>query len=115
MSAGGKWSVALKLFKTRAEQILGTRLVGLYVFGSQARGEAGPESDLDLAVILNGPLVDHVAEKLALSDIAYAVLLETGAYIQPMPFSIDAWRSDVPHSDLTAAARRDAVSLETFA
>lgn len=44
--------------------------VAAYVFGSVARGDAGPESDLDLAVILggdrrsalpNGPLLDLVA------------------------------------------------------
>ena len=31
-------------------------LLAVYVFGSQASGEAGPESDLDIAVLSTGPL-----------------------------------------------------------
>lgn len=31
-------------------------LLAVYVFGSQATGEAGPESDLDIAVLSTGPL-----------------------------------------------------------
>ena len=102
------------MFKARAEQALGERLAGLYVFGSRARGEAGSDSDLDLAVILNDATFDRVSEKLALSDIAYSVLLDTGAYLQPMPFSVEAWLSMSPPSDLTAAARRAAISVEAF-
>jgi antitoxin ChpS len=109
-----EWGLALRMFKARAEQALGERLAGLYVFGSRARGEAGPESDLDLAVILNDATFDRISEKLALSDIAYSVLLDTGAYIQPMPFSAEAWLSRSPISDLTAVARRDAIPLEAF-
>ena len=41
------------------------------VFGSAARGEAGPESDVDLLVSLepNGSLLDHVALLQDLEDI----------------------------------------------
>jgi predicted nucleotidyltransferase len=31
----------------------GTRLVGLTLFGSQARGDAGSDSDIDVAVVLD--------------------------------------------------------------
>src|SRR5690606_27073199 len=52
------------------------RVLAAYLFGSQARGDAGPRSDVDVAVLiddtlprtLGGPLTDiHAALELALS------------------------------------------------
>jgi predicted nucleotidyltransferase len=40
----------------RATRVLGPRLVGLVAFGSWARGEAGPGSDLDLLVVVDPEL-----------------------------------------------------------
>lgn len=36
----------------------GERLKQLVLFGSQARGDADPESDIDLLVVLAGPVDD---------------------------------------------------------
>lgn len=41
------------------------RLQAVWLFGSQARGDAGPESDLDLGILCDPPLE---AERLALAD-----------------------------------------------
>jgi uncharacterized protein len=40
------------------------RVIGVYGFGSRARGEAGPRSDVDLAVVLDGEI--SLAEELRL-------------------------------------------------
>ena len=45
----------LDQFRGRLREHFGSRLVGLTLFGSYARGEAGPDSDIDVAVVL-----DHV-------------------------------------------------------
>lgn len=45
----------------RLEGLYGPRLVRLVLFGSQARGDAEPESDIDVLVVLEG-LNDPIAE-----------------------------------------------------
>lgn len=64
------------------------------LFGSQARGDAGADSDVDVAVVLAGR-GDVIDTKLALADLAYDVLLATGVLISPMPI----WEDDWMHPD----------------
>jgi uncharacterized protein len=44
----------LKELRQALEVLYGERLSGLYLFGSYARGEAEPGSDIDVAVVLAG-------------------------------------------------------------
>jgi predicted nucleotidyltransferase len=44
------------------EKIYGPRLRGVYLFGSRARGDDGPDSDLDVLVVLDK--VDHYMTEL---------------------------------------------------
>jgi predicted nucleotidyltransferase len=64
---------------------------GAPLFGSQARGNAHAGSDTDVAVLLNGAAGDFVATKLALDDVAYDVLLDSGIRIQPLPIWEGEW------------------------
>ena len=41
------------------EQICGSRLVRVVLFGSQARDEAAPDSDIDVMVVLRGLVNPH--------------------------------------------------------
>jgi antitoxin ChpS len=61
------------------------------LFGSQARGDAYLGSDTDVAVLLEGTPGDFVATKLALDDVAYDVLLDSGVHIQPLPIWEGEW------------------------
>lgn len=75
------------------------RLSGKYdlseaiVFGSRARGDHRPDSDLDLAVVLNGGRGDFLDTKLDMAGIAFDVLLETGILVQAFPL----WDGDLAH------------------
>ena len=61
------------------------------LFGSRARMSHRTDSDADVAVLLHGRSGKFVATKLAMADIAYEVLLETGIRIQPLPIWAEEW------------------------
>ncbi|MFT3813100.1 MAG: nucleotidyltransferase domain-containing protein [Acidovorax sp.] len=67
-------------------------MAGAIVYGSRARGTHRPDSDADVAVLLNGAHQRVLPTALAMSDAAYDVLLETGINITPLPVWMDEWR-----------------------
>jgi len=42
--------------KSRLAETFGDRLTGVVLYGSRARGDAQPDSDMDLLVLLRGPV-----------------------------------------------------------
>ncbi|MBS0556857.1 MAG: nucleotidyltransferase domain-containing protein [Proteobacteria bacterium] len=67
------------------------KTAGALVYGSRARGTHRPDSDTDVAVLLNGAHRRFVSTKLDMADAAYDVLLETGVNISPLPVWLDEW------------------------
>ena len=65
------------------------------IFGSRARGDHRPDSDLDLAIVLNGDRRDFIDTKLDMAGIAFDVLMETGILVQPFPL----WDGDLAHPE----------------
>ena len=106
----GAQHTALNEFLAGVQALYGTTLCDIPVFGSRARGDADPDSDLDLAIILKDGTWDTFDEKMRLTDLAYDALLATGLYIQSWPISYSAWvsndRAALPLFVL--GARRDA-------
>jgi uncharacterized protein len=60
------------------------------LYGSRARGDHRPDSDADLALVLNEQ-ADDWRLLWDLSGLAYDVYLKTGVMIQPVPISSDDW------------------------
>lgn len=87
--------------------------LGAILFGSRARRNHRPDSDADVAVLLRGQHGQFLDTKLALADIAYDVLLETGVLIQPLPVWEDEWEHPESYSNpaLLRSIDREGVKL----
>ncbi|MBC7227964.1 MAG: HEPN domain-containing protein [Thermoflexales bacterium] len=71
---------------------VGNRVARMILYGSLLRGDAGPESDVDLLVVATG---DVRAVGQALGDIAFEVMLEHGELVSPIVYCPDEYRH--PH------------------
>jgi len=75
--------IVVKCKKT-LEKYYGERLKGMILYGSMARKQATPSSDIDLLVLLAPPL-DYFAELRQLVDVLYPVQLESNQLISAKP------------------------------
>jgi predicted nucleotidyltransferase len=66
-----------------------------YLFGSRARGDARPDSDTDIAILLRGQPGKRVDAALQMADIAFDVMLETGILLEALPI----WESEWQHPE----------------
>ena len=62
----------------------------IWAFGSRAHGNAAPDSDLDICVVINE--LDRKADRL-LSDIAWETGFEADVVISVVPFSTSEFNS----------------------
>jgi uncharacterized protein len=88
-------------------------VAGFILFGSRARDDFRPDSDADVAVLIKGIHGNFAATKLAMADIAYDVLLETGIRIQPLPIWEDEWENpeSYPNPRLLQNIEREGIRL----
>ena len=92
--------------KARLEEAYGARFAGLVLYGSYARGEAGPDSDVDLLVLLDGP-VDRWAEIRRFVPLVYDLEVETGEWISLV--AVDRTDVDVPEERFLRRALSDGI------
>jgi predicted nucleotidyltransferase len=76
--------------KTLAEHY-GARLASLVLYGSMARDEARTDSDIDLLVLLNGP-IDYFQELRTLTDLLYPIQLMSNHLISAKPADVDEYK-----------------------
>jgi predicted nucleotidyltransferase len=77
----------LKEFRKEAEELYGKRLKNIILYGSWARGQATEDSDIDLAVILEGE-VDPCREIDAMIDLITDINLDFETLLSVFPLSV---------------------------
>jgi predicted nucleotidyltransferase len=75
---------ALREFKSRLQKVLCNQLIELKVFGSKARGDDRPDSDIDILVIVSSDDW-HICDTVY--EIATDTLLQTDLCISPKVIS----------------------------
>lgn len=73
----------LREVKQRLRALYGDRLVEIVLFGSTARGDDRPESDIDLLVVLKEP-VDRAEEYKCLSKLVVDLMATNGEFVTPV-------------------------------
>jgi uncharacterized protein len=98
----------LKRFRAAVAEIYGDRVARVVLFGSRARGDAGPDSDYDVAVFLRD-MPDRFKEMDRLADLSTAILYDTGEVFHAMPYRADTYND--PRMPLMHEIRREGVDL----
>lgn len=97
----------LARFRKALDEIYGSRLDRVVLFGSRARGDARPDSDYDLAVFLRD-MDDRGVELYRLADLSTDIIGETGEFVHAMPYRAAAYDERTP---LMRELRREGVEL----
>ncbi len=105
--ASGTIDPILARFRSALDEIYGTRLERVVLFGSRARGDARPDSDYDVAVFLKD-LHAFGKEAGAIATIEADILSDTGAVINAMPLQAG---SHCNRTGLMQELRRDGLDL----
>jgi len=94
--------------KSTLQDAFGSRLQGVILYGSEARGEADPDSDIDLLVLLTGP-VEEGEDSWKCIRALYPLVLELERPIHAKPTDVRAYETqDFP---LYCSARQEGIAV----
>jgi uncharacterized protein len=99
-------SSLLKAIRSALERVYGRRLRGILLYGSEARGEARADSDIDLLVLLDR-VSEYSEEVRRCLDALYPLSLEMGRSISPKP--VDARQYESFDCPLYRQVRREGI------
>jgi len=104
----GPITQALEELRQFLAELYGERLRGLYLYGSYARGDFRPDSDIDLLVVLEGEVnpgqeIDRISHRVA------DICLDHNVLIATLPVS-EKWFQE-RKSPLFENVRREAIAL----
>jgi predicted nucleotidyltransferase len=95
-------------FRAALDEIYGSRIERVVLFGSRARGDAQPDSDYDIAVFLHD-MTDRAAEMKRLADLVTDILYDGGPFIHAMPYRAGLYNDE--RMPLMHEIRADGIDL----
>jgi len=97
----------LRNIKSSLKKVYGERLSGIILYGSEARDEGKKDSDIDILVLLNGPVTSWRDIKIAAKAL-YPLMLRLDRTIDARPINLfDYEKAEAP---LYVQARREGIS-----
>jgi uncharacterized protein len=97
----------LKRLRGALDDLFGERIERVVLFGSRARGDAGEDSDYDVAVFLRD-LTDRWHELDRLADLRTEFLEDAGVFIDAKPYPAGGYHD---RTSLMREIRREGVDL----
>jgi predicted nucleotidyltransferase len=94
-------------FRNALDEMYGSRLEHVVLFGSRARGDVHAGSDYDVAVFLRD-MDDRAAELYRLADLSTDIIDETGEFVHAMPYYAGTYNERTP---VMLGVRTDGVDL----
>jgi predicted nucleotidyltransferase len=85
-------SSLLKTIRSALETVYGRRLRSVLLYGSEARGEAQADSDIDVLVLLDR-VVDYGEEVRRCLDVLYPLSLKLERSISPIPVAAEEYET----------------------
>ena len=82
---------AVQRLELDLKNLYGKRFQGLLLYGSYARGDAREGSDVDLLLLLDGP-VNPVREILYMEPVVWPISLEYDTVLSVMPVDADSYQ-----------------------
>lgn len=99
---------ALNDLKSALERLFPVK--GLYLFGSKARGDFAPDSDVDVIVVIDAELTS--AHKHRISDATLEINLSHGTQLSVISVTLDEWNSEIwSLLPLFQAVRREGIAV----
>ena len=95
-----------KLVKDGLQDAFGQRLRGVILYGSEVRGDAQPDSDIDFLVLLEDS-TNHWQDTLTCINALYDLVLEIGRPIHAKPVDADLY--ELQQSPLHQMVRREGI------
>lgn len=101
----------VSIFAREARSIYGSKLNGVILYGSCARGDNAPDSDIDLLLLLSVAPEEIGKERNKIFDVSDELDLEYDVVLAPVFQSVDTYNKYVQVSNFYQNIQREGVRI----